>query len=171
MALTPTNYSHGRGVFVPSKGKLSLIVDTNKDDVADQEIIIADGWKELPHGVDALGVAVAADGTIYFGLGAANFYGRLFARRKNPRGSLPALKVNAARSSKWVSDFSRREIFCTGIRFPVALAFNYGRGLVLHRPGRSDLVAQWQSARRIVAPTSGAPLWLSSTTSQTSAKT
>ena len=73
LALTPPAYPRGRGVFVPSKGKLSLIVDTNNDDSADQEIVIAKGWTELPQGVDALGAAVAKDGSIYFGLGTANF--------------------------------------------------------------------------------------------------
>ncbi len=123
MALTPPNYPNGRGVFVPSKGKLSLIVDTNNDDIADQEIIVAKGWQELWHNVDALGVAVDQDGSIYFGLGTANFTdaylidsktGRARYDLKNERGTI--LKVSP--------DFSKREIVCTGIRFPVALAFN-----------------------------------------------
>ena len=53
LALTPPSYPRGRGVFIPSKGKLSLIVDTNNDDIADAEIIVAKGWTELPHGVEA----------------------------------------------------------------------------------------------------------------------
>ncbi len=36
LALTPPNYPHGRGVFVPSKGKVSLIVDDDGNDVADR---------------------------------------------------------------------------------------------------------------------------------------
>ena len=35
MALTPSGYSRGRGVFVSAKGKVSLLVDTNNDDKAD----------------------------------------------------------------------------------------------------------------------------------------
>src|SRR5260370_8404591 len=73
MALTPPGYAHGQGVFVAAKGKLSLIVDTNGDDRADREIIIAQGWQELPHGVDALGVALDRAGNVYFGLGCASF--------------------------------------------------------------------------------------------------
>ncbi|MDB6029339.1 MAG: hypothetical protein JWM68_5562 [Verrucomicrobiales bacterium] len=121
MALTPPNYPKGRGVFVPSKGKLSLIVDTNADDVADEEIIVAKGWNELPHGVDALGVAVDKDNSIYFGLGTVNFAsaylienGKSHYDLKNEHGTI--MKV--------APDFSKREIVCTGIRFPVALAFN-----------------------------------------------
>ena len=73
MALTAPGDARGKGVYVASKGKCSLILDTNGDDRADQEIIVADGWKPLPHGVDALGVALGPDGSVYFGLGAANF--------------------------------------------------------------------------------------------------
>jgi putative heme-binding domain-containing protein len=123
MALTPPDYRLGDGVFVAAKGKLALIVDTNRDDVADREIIVASGWTELPHGVDALGVAMDAEQNIYFGLGATDFtnpYQRDPATRRsrysleNERGTI--LKVSA--------DFQTREIVCTGIRFPVALAFN-----------------------------------------------
>src|SRR5262249_2859253 len=47
MALTPPGYTQGDGVFVASKGKVSLIVDTDRDDRADKEIVVAKGWKEL----------------------------------------------------------------------------------------------------------------------------
>jgi glucose/arabinose dehydrogenase len=123
LALTPPGYARGRGVFVPAKGKVSLIVDTNNDDFADEEIIVAQGWNELPHGVDALGAALDKDGNVYFGLGTANFTdgylinrdtGRAQYDLKNERGTI--LKVSP--------DFQRREIVCTGIRFPVAMAFN-----------------------------------------------
>ena len=122
MALTPPHYPKGRGVFVASKGKLSLIVDTNRDDIADQEIIVADGWKEAWHGVDALGAAVAPDGSVYFGLGTANFTdgyllgqdGKSHYDLKNERGTI--MRVSP--------DFKTREIVCTGIRYPVAMAFN-----------------------------------------------
>ena len=73
MALTPPGYPHGDGVFVASKGKVSLIVDTDGDGKADKEIVVASGWKELPHGVDALGVALDRDGNVYFGLGTTDF--------------------------------------------------------------------------------------------------
>src|SRR5262249_32676457 len=74
MDLTPPGYRHGQGVFVASKGKCSLLVDTDGDGRADKEIIVAQGWRELPHGVDALGVAFdRRDGSVYFGLGAADY--------------------------------------------------------------------------------------------------
>ncbi|MBO0699025.1 MAG: c-type cytochrome, partial [Zavarzinella sp.] len=123
MALTPPGYKHGRGLFVAAKGKCSLIVDTDNDGVADKEIIVAEGWKELPHGVDALGVAIdPKDGSVYFGLGTTNFTnayltdkdGKAHYRLDDERGTV--LKVSP--------DFKKREIFCTGIRFPVSIAFN-----------------------------------------------
>jgi putative heme-binding domain-containing protein len=123
MALTPPGYSRGQGVFVAAKGKVSLIVDTNGDDRADTEIVVAEGWKELSHGVDALGVALDRDNNIYFGLGTASFTEAYLVDKatgqsrydlKSERGTI--LKVSA--------DFTKREIVCTGIRFPVGMAFN-----------------------------------------------
>src|SRR6185295_7450821 len=73
MALTPPGYRHGQGVFVASKGKVSLLVAGKDVNVADREIVVASGWKELPHGVDALGVALASDGKVFFGLGSADY--------------------------------------------------------------------------------------------------
>jgi len=123
LALTPPGYARGQGAFIASKGKVSLIVDTNADDVADEEIVIAQGWKELPHGVDALGVAVSADGSIYFGLGTANFTDAYLIDRATGQARYD-LKDERGAILKVSPDFTRREIICTGVRFPVALAFN-----------------------------------------------
>jgi putative heme-binding domain-containing protein len=123
MDLTPPGYRHGQGVFVASKGKCSLLVDTDGDGKADREIIVAQGWQELPHGVDALGVAFdRKDGSVYFGLGVADFTnayqvdkgGKAHYRLDSERGTI--LRV--------APDFKSREVVCTGIRFPVGLAFN-----------------------------------------------
>src|SRR5262249_37438203 len=73
MELTPPGYKHGQGVFVASKGKVSLIVDTDNDGKADKEIIVAEGWKEITQSVDAIGVAPdPKDGSVYFGRGTAH---------------------------------------------------------------------------------------------------
>jgi len=123
MALTPPGYARGQGIFTPAKGKVALIVDTNRDDIADQEIVVADGWKELPHGVDALGVAVDRQGNIYFGLGSANF-ADAYLRDSRTGQSRYDLKNERGTILKVWPDFQKREILCTGIRFPVAMAFN-----------------------------------------------
>ncbi|HTL31366.1 MAG TPA: hypothetical protein VL282_19185, partial [Tepidisphaeraceae bacterium] len=122
MALTPPGYKLGRGMFIACKGKLSLILDTNGDEKADQEIVVASGWPGTFHGVDALGVAIAPDGNIYFGVGCANFADPY---QIDPQG-VSHFDVKSERGTilKVAPDLSHREVVCTGIRFSVGLAFN-----------------------------------------------
>lgn len=123
MALTPPGYRLGDGLFVATKSECLLLADTDGDDRADREVVVADGWPESFQNVDALGVAVdPQDESIYFGLGTANFTDPLL---RNPAGeALYRLEGERGAILKVSPDFSRREVFCTGIRFPVALAFN-----------------------------------------------
>ncbi|MEW6305186.1 MAG: ThuA domain-containing protein [Verrucomicrobiota bacterium] len=123
MALTPPNYPRGNGVFVPSKGKLSLIVDKDGDDRADEEIIVATGWKEITQNVDAIGCALDKEGNIYFTLGTANFANGYLIDKETGKAAYD-IKSERGTVLKVSPDFSRREIICTGIRFPVAMAFN-----------------------------------------------
>jgi putative heme-binding domain-containing protein len=122
MLLTSVGYSKGNGVFVPSKGKVSLIVDTNGDDKADVEIIVATGWKEIAQNVDAVGIAMDKDGNIYFGLGTVNYANAYLV---NDEGNAE-YDIDSDRGTvqKVSADFSKRETVCTGIRFPIAFAFN-----------------------------------------------
>jgi len=124
LALTPPGYARGQGLFTAGKGKVVLIVDTNADDRADQEIPVAT-WTEPSeqHGVDGLGVAVDKDGSVYFSLGAASFTGA-YLIDKTSGESRYSLKSERGTILKVSPDFSKREIVCTGIRFAVALAFN-----------------------------------------------
>ncbi len=122
MALTPPGNPRGDGVFVASKGKVSLILDVDRDGKADREVIVARGWTELPHGVDALGVALDAAGNVYFGLGTTDYTN---AYRVDATGRAAYdLKDEHGTIQKVSPDLRRREIVATGIRFPVALAFN-----------------------------------------------
>lgn len=123
MALTPPGYARGEGLFVATKSECLLIADTDGDGVADSEITVAKGWSESFHNVDALGVAVdPADHSVYFGLGTSNFADPYL---RDEEGNA-AYRLDGERSTilKVSPDFSHREVFCTGIRFPVALAFN-----------------------------------------------
>lgn len=122
LLLTPPGYEKGSGVFVPSKGKVSLIVDQNGDDQADQEIIVASGWKEIPQNVDAVGIAMDKQGNLYFGLGTANFANAYLV----DEAGRAAYDLNSDRGTvqKVSADFSKRETVCTGIRFPIAFGFN-----------------------------------------------
>lgn len=123
MALTPPEYKHGDGVFVAAKGKCLLLTDTNGDDKADREIVVAKGWQELPHGVDALGVAVdPKDHSVYLGIGTKNFTDP-YGRGEKPAGHYP-LDSERGTVLRIAPDFKSREIFATGIRFPVSMRFN-----------------------------------------------
>lgn len=123
-ALTPPNYPRGDGVFIAAKDRLLLLVDTNQDGRADQDLTVAT-WTERSEqqGVDALGVAVAPDGSIFFSLGAASFTepflmdkatGQARYRTTMERGTIQRVSP----------DFSKRETVATGIRFAVGMAFN-----------------------------------------------
>lgn len=123
MDLTPPGYVHGDGVFVVGKTRCVLIVDTDRDDRGDREIVLADGWKESFHQVDGLGVAYdKRDGSVYFGRGTYNFADPLL---KDANGK-PQYRLTDEASAilRVAPDFKSREIIATGIRFPVGLRFN-----------------------------------------------
>ena len=120
--LTPPGYAKGTGVFLPSKGKVSLIVDTDGDNKADEEIIVATGWKEITQNVDAVGIAMDKDGNLYFGLGTVN-YANAYVVNDDGKAEYD-LNSDRGTVQKVSADFSKRETVCTGIRFPIAFAFN-----------------------------------------------
>jgi putative heme-binding domain-containing protein len=124
-ALTLPNYERGQGVIVAGKGKVSLFLDTNRDDRADEEITVAT-WTEpsQQHGVDGLGVAVAPDGSVYFSLGAASFT-EPYLIDKATGESRYRLTMDRGTIQRVAPDFSKRETVCTGIRFAVGMAFNH----------------------------------------------
>lgn len=124
MALLPKNDARGDGVYVASKGKISLILDKDRDGVADEEIIVAQGWPEIAPSVDAIGLAVdPKDGSIYFGLGTANYAnGYLVDAATGKAGYTTSLQNGTVQRVS--ADFKTRETFCTGTRFTCALAFN-----------------------------------------------
>jgi putative heme-binding domain-containing protein len=123
MALTPPGYKRGRGVLVAAKSKCVLLLDADGDDRAEEEVIVADGWQELFHGVDALGVAFdPRDESIYFGLGTTNFTDAYIVGN----GTEAKYQLDSERGTilRVAPDFKSREIVATGIRFPVGIRFN-----------------------------------------------
>ncbi|HYH57192.1 MAG TPA: PQQ-dependent sugar dehydrogenase, partial [Anseongella sp.] len=117
------------GIYVTSHNKVSLLKDTDKDGIGDTEEIITKDWVKpqvytgtTATGVDAFGIARDKDGTIYFALGAADFTnGYLVDSLGNSN-----YDINSQRGTilKIAPGSSKREIYCTGTRFPVAMAFN-----------------------------------------------
>ena len=122
LLLTPPGYSKGQGAFVPSKGKVSLIVDKDGDDKADEEIVVAEGWQEISQNVDAVGITMDKEGALYFGLGTANFANAYLVDEAGK--SAYDIKSERGTVQRISPDFSKRETVCTGIRFPIAFAFN-----------------------------------------------
>jgi len=124
IALLGKDDPRGEGVFVASKGKISLILDKDRDGHADGEIIVATGWKEIPQSVDAVGMAVdPKDGSLYFGLGCANYANGYLI---DPATGKAGYDLNSGRGTiqRVSADFKTRETICTGVRFTCALAFN-----------------------------------------------
>jgi len=122
-ALTPPGYVRGEGLFLPAVDKLVLVVDTNRDGRADEEIICAK-WSEPrdQHNVDALGCAVDREGNIYWGLGTASFTdGHQVRKTGKSQYSLTSIRGTIQKLSP---DLKKQETVCTGVRFTVGMAFN-----------------------------------------------
>jgi putative heme-binding domain-containing protein len=123
MALLPANDSRGDGVFVASKGKVSLFLDRDRDGRADEEIVAATGWKEGYAGVDTTGVAVdPKDGSVYFSISCESFVDGYV---RDPQGvSRYSTTSDRGTVQRLAKDFSKRESIVTGVRFLCSLAFN-----------------------------------------------
>ena len=124
IALLGKDDPRGEGVFVASKGKISLILDKDRDGRADEEIIVATGWQEIPQSVDAVGMAVdPKDGSLYFCLGCANYANGYLIDPVTGKAGYD-LKSERGTIQRVSADFKSRETICTGVRFACALAFN-----------------------------------------------
>lgn len=146
------------GLNVSSKGKVSLLRDTNADGSADTEEVIASGWPATDvgsGGVDATAVTLDKDGNVYFGLLVADYSDAYRLRKrsdlkpaevewlkqngrwKEPSGpdaandefSLYDLNSKRGTIQKFDPRSKKLETIATGLRVPVALAFNRERDL------------------------------------------
>lgn len=127
MALTPPGHARGEGVFVATRGRILLILDKDKDGKGDEVVTVTDGWapaKVTTQGVsDALGVAVAADGRVFFTLGTSDFTSAYLLDAATGRA---AVLANGERGSvqEVSADFKTRTTHANGLRFNYGLAFN-----------------------------------------------
>ncbi len=127
MALTPVGDPRGEGVFVATAGRILFIPDKDKNGRGDEQIVVASGWEkqQAPGGggsVDAVGVVLAPDGSIYFGLGTSAYNNAyLIDKEGKAHYDLASERGTVVRISP---DFAKREIVCTGIRYPLGAAFN-----------------------------------------------
>ena len=125
--LTPVGMlATDEGVYVAARGKIALLRDTNGDGIADTSEAVVSGWANETHNSDtrndAAGVAIDAEGNLYFSLGCMSYNkawlldseGRSKYDMQSERGTI--LKVSA--------DRKRREIVATGLRFVIGLDFN-----------------------------------------------
>ena len=115
-----------QGVFVAARGRLALLKDTDGDGRADQSVTVASGWVKEKHNSDtrndASGVALDAEGNLYFSLGCMSYdkawqldgSGQSQYDPDSERGAI--LKVSP--------DFKQREILRTGERFIIGMEFN-----------------------------------------------
>lgn len=124
IAFTPPGYPRGNGVFLPCVGKVVLLIDKDGDDRADEEIVVATGWPDIDSRADAMGVALAANGKLYIGIGIGQAYSNAYRTNKETGQARYDLRNERGTIIEVAPDFSSREIVATGIRFPVALAFN-----------------------------------------------
>ena len=76
--LTPVGMEiRPEGVYIASRGQISLLKDADGDGIAETREIVATGWVQERHNSltrnDASGIAVDPEGNLYFSLGCMDF--------------------------------------------------------------------------------------------------
>lgn len=126
---TPMAFGWARDgtMLVTSNGKISSLRDTDGDGRPDKEEIFNTGWPPdagfTGGGVDAVGLAVDRDGSVYFGLGCMLFANPYLVDEKTDKARYD-IRSERGTILKVSPDGKKREVVCTGIRFPVGLAIN-----------------------------------------------
>lgn len=118
-------HESGGGLYIASRGKVLFLLD--KGDGTSELQYVTGGWDPPTikggSSLDAVGVAVASDGDIYFALSVDAWRapyrvnaetGRSEYNQFSERGTILRLSP----------DWKQRKIVCTGMRFPVSLDIN-----------------------------------------------
>jgi putative heme-binding domain-containing protein len=118
------------GIYIASHGKVSLLIDTNRDGRADIEKVLASGWPATDAksgGVDAAGLAKDYEGNVYFGLITADY--------SNPyrvKDGVARYDLNGPRGTiQKLTPDGKLHTVATGIRVPYTLAFNKAGDLLM----------------------------------------
>src|SRR5882724_9271559 len=113
------------GLYIASQKRVIRLRD--KGDGAGEIETVTSGWVP-PAGkagsdLDSVGIAVDAKGNVFFGLGCDNW---MAAYRVNTNTLKSEYDIHSERGAilKVSSDWKKREVVCTGVRFTVSLAFN-----------------------------------------------
>src|SRR4051812_1271296 len=113
------------GLYIASRGRVIHLKD--KGDGTAELQTVSSGWvpptKAAGSSLDSIGIAVDPTGNIYFGLGA-DAWSEPYRVNKQTGGSDYNLYSERGTILKLSPDWKKREIICTGMRFPVSLAFN-----------------------------------------------
>jgi putative heme-binding domain-containing protein len=111
--------------LIVARGQVVALRDRDGDERIDEEQVLAQGWPPpspvTGGGVDALGLAVARDGSIYFGLGTEDYSNAYLVRDGQSQFRLDTVRGTIQRIDP---QSGQREAVCSGVRFPVGLAFN-----------------------------------------------
>lgn len=113
-----------RGLYVSSHQKISLLVDEDDDGRADRDEVVATGWPKVPTGsnlIDVMGFAFDKAGTLYAGIGCADFTNAYLIRDGKAHYTRDAETGSVLEIS---GDGKRRSVYATGLRFTFALKFN-----------------------------------------------
>lgn len=113
------------GLYIASQKRVIHLRD--KGDGTAELVTVTDGWVP-PTGIagsnlDSIGIAVNNAGEIFFALGCDNWHE---AYRINKETGKSDYNIRSERGTilRISPDWKKREIVCTGTRFPVGMAFN-----------------------------------------------
>src|SRR5438034_3425135 len=111
------------GLYVVSNGKISLFRESADKKVTEE--VVVTGWAKddgnTGGGVDALSLAFDKENNLFFGLGCADYSNAYRVKDSKAHYDLSSERGTIVMLGP---DRKRRYTVCTGIRFPVGLAFN-----------------------------------------------